>query len=89
MTAALRTKGQVWREAHAHRTECPKCGKFVTLRTLRWKHVCRERTQRQCMLDESAAQKRFELLAEVAMHAHAGRMRDIENGTTGSKLGAD
>ena len=39
MTEALKTKGEIWREMHAHRTECPDCGKFVTLRTLHWKHV--------------------------------------------------
>jgi len=87
--AALRTKGEIWREAHAHRAECPNCGKFVTLRTLRWKHVCRERTPWRCLLDERAAQKRFELLAEVAVHAHAWRMRERENGAAGGKRGAD
>ena len=85
----MRTRGEVWREAHAHRMECPDCGKFLTLRTLRWKHVCGERTMPRRMLDERSAKERFELLAEVAVHAHAWRMRDIENGATGCKRGAD
>ena len=90
MTEALRTKGEIWREAHAHRTECPNCGKFVTLRTLPWKHVCRERTPWRCLLDERAAQKRFEGLAQAAMQAHEMRMRERENnGATGCKRRAD
>ena len=85
--AALRTKGEIWREAHAHRTECPDCGKIVTLRTLRWKHVCGERTPRRRLLDERAAQKRFEGLAQAAIHAHELRMKERENGA--GKRGAD
>jgi hypothetical protein len=84
--AALRTKGQIWRDAHASRTECPGCGKFLTLRTLRWKHVCGERTPRRRLLDESAARKRLEGLTLAAVRAHELRMRE-KNGA--SKRGAD
>ena len=85
----MRTRGEVWREAHAHRMECPDCGKFLTLRTLRWKHVCRERTLPRCMLDARAAEERFEGLAQAARQAHEMRMRERENGATGCKRRAD
>ena len=84
--AALRTKGQIWRDAHASRTECPGCGKYLTLRTLRWKHVCGERTPRRRLLDESAARKRLEGLTLAAVQAHELRMKE-RNGA--GKRGAD
>ena len=89
MTEALRTKGEIWREAHAHRTECPNCGKFVTLRTLRWKHVCGERAPRRPLLDERAARERLEQLSQLAVEAHEMRMKERENGAAGRKRRAD
>ena len=92
MTEELRTKGEVWREAHAQRTECPSCGKFVTLRTLRWKHVCRDRpSQRRRLLDSCAASLRLEGLLNLAVESFENRMREgRENGgATSRKRRAD
>jgi hypothetical protein len=47
------TKQQVWKQAHAQRTECPDCHRFVTLRTLRWRHVCGRRSLQQRLLVEA------------------------------------
>ena len=88
MTEALKTKGEIWREAHAHRTECPDCGKFVTLRTLRWKHVCGERVLPRRLLDERAARARLEQLEELAREAHGIRMKE-RNGSAGGERRAD
>ena len=89
MTEALRTKGEIWREAHAHRVECPDCSKIVTLRTLRWKHVCGERALPRRILDERAARERLEQLAQLAVEAHNTRMRERRNESAGGERRAD
>ena len=88
MAETLRTKNEIWREAHAHRTECPACGRFVTLRTLRWKHVCGERVLPRRLLDERAARARLEQLEQLAREAHGIRMREI-NESAGAERRAD
>ena len=85
MAETLKTKREIWREARAHRTECPDCGKIVTLRTLRWKHLCGERQLSRRMLDERAAAERLRQLEEIAIEAHEARVRQRNGGQTGGE----
>ena len=72
---ALRTKQQVWKQAHAERVECPDCHRFVTLRTLRWRHSCGRRSLAQRLLDAKAAELRRQGLTVLALSAHEERKR--------------
>ena len=72
------TKQQVWKQAHAQRTECPDCHRFVTLRTLRWRHVCGRRSLQQRLLDAQAAELRRQGLVEEALAAHETRKQRKE-----------
>ena len=67
------TKQQVWKQAHAQRTECPDCHRFVTLRTLRWRHVCGRRSLQQRLLDAQAAELHRQGLVVKALTAHETR----------------
>ena len=69
----LLTKQQVWKQAHAQRVECPDCHRFVTLRTLRWRHVCGRRSLQQRLLDAQAAELRRQGLVVKALTAHETR----------------
>jgi hypothetical protein len=73
METEAMTKQQVWRRAHAERVECPDCHRFVTLRTLRWRHVCGRRTLQQRLLDAQAAELRRQGLVVKALTAHETR----------------
>ena len=72
---ALRTKQEVWKAAHAERVECPDCHRFVTLRTLRWRHSCGRRSLAQRLLDAKAAELRRQGLTVLALSAHEERKR--------------
>ena len=67
------TKQQVWKQAHAQRVECPDCHRFVSLRTLRWRHVCGRRSLQQRLLDAQAAELRRQGLTVKALTAHETR----------------
>jgi hypothetical protein len=74
MTAEAETtnRAQVWAEAQRLRTACPECGKHMSVRTLRWKHTCRDRTprvRRPRMLDAEQAEERRRGLEELAAAA--------------------
>lgn len=70
----LLTKQQVWKQAHAQRVECPDCHRFVSLRTLRWRHVCGRRSLPQRLLDAQMAELRRQGLTVKALTAHEARM---------------
>lgn len=57
------SKAEVWRAVHAERVSCPECGKSVTRRTLRWKHVCR----RPALLPEQKVAERVEELERLTL----------------------
>ena len=74
MTAETETKNraEVWAEAQRARTECPECGRPMSVRTLRWKHICRDRTPRERrprILNTEQAQERRRALEELAAAA--------------------
>ena len=64
-----KSKPEIWEEVHSTRTECPHCHKYLTLRTLRWKHVCRRKTIPQILLDAELADLRRQELLRKAMDA--------------------
>ena len=74
----LLTKQQVWKQAHAQRVECPDCHRFVTLRTLRWRHVCGRRSLPQRLLDAQMAELCRQGLAVKALTAHEARKLRME-----------
>ncbi len=55
---AKKGKQEVWKELHATRTQCPHCSKRLTMRTLRWKHVCKRRPIPPILLDPDLAEER-------------------------------
>ena len=75
MTEALRSKQEIWRGTHAQRVECPDCHRFVSLRTLRWRHVCGKRSLPQRLLDAQMAELRRQDLTQLALTAHEKRKR--------------
>jgi 5-methylcytosine-specific restriction endonuclease McrA len=65
-TEMTKTKPEIWQEVHSALTECPYCHKRMSMRTLRWRHVCRRRATPQVLLDAELAEKRRqELLRKV------------------------
>ena len=89
MTETLRTKQEVWKETHARRTQCPECGKWVTLRTLRWRHACGPRSLPQRLLDAAMAELRRQALEEVALASFKPRKQERNGGEAGGDGGAD
>ena len=83
------TKQQVWKQAHAQRTECPDCHRFVTLRTLRWRHVCGRRSLQQRLLDAQMAELRRQDLTQLALTAHEARKLQRNGGEAPRKRRAD
>ena len=75
MTEPLRTKQEIWKEAHAQRTECPDCHSFATLRTLRWRHVCGKRSLPLRLLDAQMAELRRQDLTQLALTVHQKRKK--------------
>ena len=69
MTEPLRAKKEVWKEAHAQRTQCPKCGRYVALRCLRWRHACTERKPPVRLLTADVAELRRQELRQRALEA--------------------
>ena len=88
MTETLRTKQEVWKETHARRTQCPECGKWVTLRTLRWRHACGPRSLPQRLLDAAMAELRRPELAEGAPASFKPREEERNCGGAGCGGGA-
>jgi hypothetical protein len=64
-TEMTKTKPEIWREVHSALTECPYCHKRMSMRTLRWRHVCRRKATPQVLDAELAEQRRQELLRKV------------------------
>lgn len=63
--AAVAAKADIWREVHRERVPCPRCGKVVTRRTLRWKHVCG--VGRRVLLESGRAEERRQELQVQSM----------------------
>ena len=80
MAEPLRSKQEIWRETHAQRVECPDCHRFVSLRTLRWRHVCGKRSLPQRLLDAQMAELRRQDLTQLALTAHEARKRRRSGG---------
>ena len=80
MTEPLLSKQEIWKETHAQRVECPDCHRFVSLRTLRWRHVCGRRSLPQRLLDAQMAELRRQDLTERAFTAHEKRKRKRSGG---------
>lgn len=59
------SKAEVWKAVHEERVACPVCGRSMTRRTLRWKHLCR----RPALLPEQKAAARVEELERLAIEA--------------------
>ena len=58
----MKSKAEIWREVHGARTACPRCGKSMTRRTLRWKHLRKDGKLPRRQLDpEQAEQRQLEL----------------------------
>jgi hypothetical protein len=70
--AETKNRAEVWAEAQRARTVCPECGKHLSVRTLRWKHICRDRTPRERrprILNTEQAEERRRALEELAAAA--------------------
>ena len=80
MTEARRSKQEIWKETHAQRVECPDCDRFVSLRTLRWRHVCGRRSLPQRLLDAQMAELRRQDLSQLALTAHEARKKRRSGG---------
>ena len=72
----LKRKADVWAEVHAAKTVCPLCGKRLSFRSLRWKHICGRRSVVQVMLDADAAEQRRKDLERKAMESLSARLRE-------------
>ena len=71
----VKARAQVWAEAQASKTQCPVCGKTVSMRTLRWKHRCTRKPTRLPTLDAEQAEKRQLELKQLAELARRARLR--------------
>lgn len=89
MAEAPKSKQEIWKEAHAQRTQCPACGKCVTLRTLRWRHLCGNRSLPQRLLDANMAALRRQELEELALATFEVRAKERNGGPPGGVCGAD
>ena len=61
--AAMASKAEVWMQVHRQKVPCPRCGKVVTRRTLRWKHKCRRAVV--VLSDAQAEERRLQLEQRV------------------------
>ena len=77
MAVETKNRKEVWAEAQRARTACPECGKYISVRTLRWKHNCRDRTPRvrqPRILNTEQAEERRRALEELAVAALRSRL---------------
>jgi len=88
MEMAALTKPQIWAQVHANLTECPHCGKVVTVRTLRWRHKCHRRTIPQVLLDAERADLRRRELQQKVIDTLNARLQG-NGGQTRADGGAD
>ena len=82
------TKPQIWAEVHANLTECPRCGKALTVRTLRWRHKCQRRSHPQVLLDAELADLRRRQLQQKVIDTLNARLQG-NGGQTCTDGGAD
>ena len=74
---------------HSARTECPRCGKRLTVRTLRWKHLCKSVVLPRRLLDLERAAARREELGALALANLQMRLQQRNVGAARSDGGAD
>ena len=76
--AAVKGRAELWLEIHARKTQCPECGKVMSVRTLRWKHCCkaRQREKRVAVLSDEQAEARRLELEGMAMQSLHKRLRE-------------
>ena len=79
---ATLTKPQIWAEVHANLTECPHCGKVVTVRTLRWRHKCQRRSIPQVLLDAELADLRRRELQQKVLDTLNARLQGNDRQTS-------
>ena len=82
----LKRKSEIWAEVHAAKTTCPTCGKKLSFRSLRWKHVCRQRGVTQVLLDTDLAEKRRAELQQKAMETLGARLRQRRGEPSGEQV---
>ena len=74
-----KSRPEIWEEVRSTRTECPHCHKRLTLRTLRWKHVCRRKTIPQILLDAELAELRRQELLRKAIESLNTRLHSARD----------
>ena len=82
----LQRKSDIWAEVHAAKTTCPTCGKKLSFRTLRWKHVCRRRGVTQVLLDADLAEKRRAELQQKAVETLRARLHQRQGEPSGEQV---
>ena len=68
-------KRALWDETLRAKTHCPHCNRKMSVRTLRWKHICRRRGEPQVITDAAVAEKRRRELEQKALDALNERLR--------------
>ena len=75
---AMVLKKDLWEETHKATAQCPHCQRSMSIRYLRWKHICRRPKEPQVIADAEQAEKRRRDLEQLALDTLNKRLRRRE-----------